>query len=374
MTINLGQRIKEERNRQELTQEELIKNAGLDWDRQILGQVETGVRELKAWELSKIANALNLSLASFFPQETPTTSQPVVLWREKPTNHKQLEAEFIRMCKDYSFIENLNSINVDGLRKLPRKQIDLENFQYSEAYTLAEEIRNELDLGNYPATSLIKVLEERYGIKFFFNELDGNGSAAASVSEYGLCVLISSSEPAWRQHFSLAHELFHIITWSEQLLNQVSSNQKLWDHNESLANAFAAGLLVPTEALHHEIRQLPKLNDAGIVSIARQFGVSLEALLWRMANLSIIKKETAQKSLKNEQMKLLDRQSLVGVQVPLYLSNRFVRLAYVAYENGEISRGRLAKILNKPLADLSEFLNQFGLAEVGNNEIPLSHI
>jgi Zn-dependent peptidase ImmA (M78 family)/DNA-binding XRE family transcriptional regulator len=371
--IYFGQRIKEERNRQGLTQEALITNAGLDWDRQILGQVETGVRDLKAWELSKIANALSLSLASFFPQENQVTSQPVVLWREKPANHKQLEADFIRMCKDYRFIENLNLINVEGLRKLPRKYIDLENFKHSEAYALAEEIRSDMDLGNYPATGLIKVLEERYGVKFFFNELDGNGSAAASVSEYGLCVLISSSEPAWRQHFSLAHELFHIITWSKKLLNQVSSNQKLWDHNESLANSFAAGLLVPTEALHHEIRQLQKLNDAGIVSIARQFGVSLDALLWRMANLSIIKKETAQKALKNDQMKLLDRQSLVGVQVPRYLSNRFIRLAYVAYENGEISRGCLAKVLNKPLADLSEFLNQFGLSEVGNNEIPLSH-
>lgn len=372
----IGRRIKEERTRQNLTQDELISSSQLNWERQTLGQVENGERELKAWELAKIAQGLRVDMAAFFPNSEAQYQQPFVLWRKQPENHALLEAEFIRLCKDYKFVEDLNSVDLKSFRKLPRKGIDLRSFSYTDAYALAEEIRSDLDLGDYPATSLVKILEEKYGIKFFFNELDGNGSAAASASDFGLCILISSSEPAWRQHFSIAHELFHLITWDETLLDMVKSENELWNKNESLANAFAAGLLVPTEALHREIRSLAKenkLNDAGIVSIARQFGVSLEALLWRMRGLNIISLETVKKTLADEQIHALDQESRAEAQTPYYLSNRFVRMAYVAYENGEISRARLAKILNQSLSALPIYLKKFGLAEVRNNEIPLSH-
>jgi Zn-dependent peptidase ImmA (M78 family)/transcriptional regulator with XRE-family HTH domain len=372
----IGRRIKEERTRQNLTQDELINDAQLGWERQTLGQVENGERELKAWELAKISQVLRIDMSSFFPNDVSPTKQPFVLWRQQPENHKRVEADFIRLCKDYKFLEELNSVDTNGFRKLPRRQIDLRSFKYADTYALAEEIRSDLDLGDYPATGLVKILEEKYGIKFFFNELDGNGSAASSASDYGLCVLISSSEPAWRQHFSIAHELFHIISWDDSLLEQVYSSKEHWNRNESLANAFAAGLLVPTEALHREIRLLSKenkLNDAGIVSIARQFGVSLEALLWRMAALNIISRDSVKKALTDTRLQALDQESRAEAQTPYYLSNRFVRMAYVAYENGEVSRARLAKILNQSLSALPDYLKKFGLAEVSNNEIQLSH-
>ncbi|OFZ49575.1 MAG: hypothetical protein A2577_14985 [Bdellovibrionales bacterium RIFOXYD1_FULL_36_51] len=221
-------------------------------------------------------------------------------------------------------VETLNSVDSSHFTALPRKTIDLNTFSYKDAYALAEEVRGQLGVGDYPATSLVKILEEKYGIKFFFNELGGNGSAAASASEYGLCILISACEPAWRQHFGIAHELFHIITWDDCLIKQIIDDQTLRNLNEKLANAFAAGLLVSTESLRREIRSLAKPNAAGIVSIARQFEVSLEALLWRMASIHIIGRD-------------------------------------------------LAKMLNQSLSALADYLKNFGLAEVSNNEITISN-
>lgn len=371
----IGRRIKEERTRQNLTQEELIAKAQLAWERQTLGQIEKGERELKAWELAKIAKVLHVELPVFFPETVSpaTPPKPVVLWREKPENHEHLEAEFIRLCKDFKFVETLNSVDSSRFTALPRKKIDLNTFTYNDAYALAEEVRGQLGVGDYPATSLVKILEEKYGIKFFFNELGGNGSAAASASEYGLCILISSSEPAWRQHFSIAHELFHIITWDDALIEQIKDDQTLRSLNEKLANAFAAGLLVPTESLRREIRSLAKPNAAGIVSIARQFEVSLEALLWRMASIHIIRRDDVQKALQDPGLRSLDYASRMESQSPYYLSNRFVRLAYLACENGEISRARLAKMLNQSLSALADYLKNFGLAEVSNNEITISN-
>lgn len=375
MKDSIGRRIKEERSRLKLTQDELIRDAQLDWDRQTLGQVENGDRDIKAWELAKISAVLRLDMTSFFPSDRKAT-QPTVLWRQQPENHERLEAEFVRLCKDYKFVEELNHVDVNGFRTFPKKGIDLKSFKYRDAYALAEEIRDELSLGDYPASSLVKTLEEKYGLKFFFDGLDEKASAASSVSEYGACIVISASEPAWRQHFSIAHELFHIATWSSALIEQVKNNKELWDHNERLANSFAAGLLVPAETLRREIRLLArenKLNDAGMVSIARQFGVSLDALLWRMVNLHLIQQEVVERLFANEQLRAIDRESREETPRPFYFSGRFVRLAYLAYENGEISRGRLAKMFKQSMSALNGYLKQFGLAEVGNNEIPLSN-
>lgn len=376
MKKEIGQRIKEERNRQNLNQEQLIQEARLPWERQTLGQVENGERELKAWELARIAQVLHIEMSSFFSQKE-VSKQPIVLWRVKPENPQHVQREFIRLCKDYKFVEDLISIDKPVSRNLPRKVIALNSFNQKNAYALAEEIRSELNLGDYPAASLVKTLEERFGIKFFFNDMGGNGSAASSVSDYGNCILISSSEPVWRQHFSLAHELFHIITWDENILMEIEKNEKLRIQNEKLADAFAAGLLVPSEILHHEILLLAKndksLNEAGIVAIARQFGVSLEALLWRMVHTGFISSEQVKLALADEKLRVLDKEIRTEMPMNTYQNNRFVRLAYLAYGNGEISWARLSKILRTPLSDLTQFLRSFGLAEVNNNEITLSY-
>jgi XRE family transcriptional regulator, fatty acid utilization regulator len=371
----IGRRIKEERQRQNLTQEELIKHSQLTWDRQTLGNVEKGEREVKAWELASIAKALGVGISSFFPS-SPSIPDPVVLWREQPPNFRKMEADFLRMCKDYQMVESFGESATAEFRQLPNIEIDLKKFTYNDAYALAERIRQNLDFGEYPASNLVKVLEEKFGVKFFFNDLDGNVSAACSVSSYGNCILISANEAPWRQHFSIAHELFHTITWSESLITLVGEDETMWKKNESLANAFAAGLLVPSEALRAEIRKFSKngnLNDAGIVAIARQFAVSLEALIWRMVGLGIISRDTGLEALNDEGLKSTDFISRSETQHPTYLSNRFVRLAYVAYENDEISKARLAKMLGCTLSDLKQYLSQFGLSEVSNNEFPLSY-
>jgi XRE family transcriptional regulator, fatty acid utilization regulator len=375
----IGRRIKEERNRQNLTQDELIRSAQLEWDRQTLGQVENGEREIKAWELARISAVLRLDMASFFPTVQEEVARPVVLWRQKPESPERLEAEFIRLCKDYKFVEDLNmslSPAAFGFEKLRHREIDLQFFQYRDAYTLAEEIRRELGLGEYPAVALVKTLEEKYGLKLFFEGLDGNASAASSVSEYGYCIAINPDEPTWRQLFSIAHELFHIITWHDKLVEQITSNELFRERNERRANAFAAGLLIPLESLHREIQlraRENKLSEGALVAIACQFGVSLEALLWRMANERLIDKNTVKPTLEDERLQALDRENRSKSSQPPCFSNRFIRLAYLAYSNGEISRARLAKMLKRSLSSLSDYLHQFGLIEVGDNEITLSY-
>ena len=374
----IGQRIKDERTKQGIDQEDLVKKLGFGWSRQTLSDIENGKREVKVWEMAKIADAFHVEMSAFLPPKQKKKFEPFVLWRERPKDHKRIEAEFINKCKDYQLVESLTEEgHQTPIRELPKKEIRTREFSYSNADSLAEEVRDELGLGDFPASTLVKVLEEKYGIKFFFENLDGNGSAATCVDEFGTCILIGSNEVPWRQHFSIAHELFHIITWSKELFFDIQGDEELWKKNEELANAFAGGLLVPSESLTREVRNLAKngkLSSASIVAMARQFGVSLQALLWRMARLNLIPRKAVEQSLNDTELLALDRSSKVEIsQTDYSLSSRFVRIAYLAYEGGKISRGRLAKMLSVNLADLPLALAKFGFGEVSKNKISLSH-
>ena len=378
MSEEIGKIIRKRREALNLSQDELIKLAGFDWERQTLGQIENGSREIKAWELAKVSGALKGSLIDFFPNSgNQSTEEKRVLWREKPANHLIAEAEFLRLCKDYKLVEEFNKVDSTKFSELAKVEIDFNKFSYSDAYSLADKFRSELSLGDFPTSTLVKTLEERFGVKFFFNDLDGNGSAATSVSELGNCILVSSKEPPWRQFFSIAHELFHIVTWSQGLVDQVLSSKELWDKNEKFANAFAQGLLIPSDTLNRELARVVvdnKIGNAELVGLATQFGVSVEALLFRMRFLGKFTQETVDILLKSRELKSISYASRpVDKQSENLLSVRFVRLAYIAFEKGEITKSRLSKMLNSTLSGLSKTLEKYGLFEVGNNEIALNN-
>ncbi len=372
MKETIGERIKAAREAQGYTQDEFVQRLQLGWSRQILSSIEKGTRDIKALELSKISKTLHLELSYFLASPIESSQKPAaapaVLWREKPTDsHKPQEAEFIQYCKNYRFLENLNCLKetVD-IYTVPNKKISLHQFTYDEASTLAEEIRNAMNLGDYPGTSLLKILEDKYKIKFIFLNMGPNGSAASCIYDFGTCILINSIEVAWRQNFSIAHELFHIITWSESLLNEIKDN-KLWDYNEKLANAFAASLLLPSEVLHREINKIvgkKNFTKASLVVLARQFDVSLESLLWRMKFLRFINEKTVKELLDDEQIRSWDKESFQSKNIIHYsVSERFFRLAYLAYSQSDISKSRLAEILGVSLAEVPDTLAKHGYNE-----------
>jgi len=373
----IGSRIKEERNKQKMDQQKLAEKTGLGWQRQTIGEIESGNREVKVWELAKVAEALHKDLTFFLPNQAKPNAEPFVLWRYKPEENSNLEAEFIKKCREYRLLEQLLDKNTDSFSEIRNREISVREFDFTNATQLAEEIRNEMNLGDYPASSLVKILEDKYGYKFFFQDLEGKGSAASCVDDFGKCILVSAKEAPWRQHFSIAHELFHIITWNRNLWAEVCADPALWKKNEQLAEAFAGALLLPTEVLARELQKVShenKVGKAALVAVARQFEVSVDALCWRMRAIRLISQATAESLIADPEIKKLNKNRIETDQSPNYaMSSRFIRLAYVAHEVGKISKARLAKMFSVNIADLPKFLEKLGLGELSNNEISLSN-
>jgi Zn-dependent peptidase ImmA (M78 family)/DNA-binding XRE family transcriptional regulator len=366
--MSLGQRIKTERENKRVSQEKLAKAVG--WNHhQIVSEVEQGRREVKAWELCEIAKFLSVSIDSLLEDKTPL-ERPLVLWRQKPKNdEKLLEARFLTDCENYLWVEQLVSASEESptlvFENLPQKKIDLRKFTLDHAYRLAESARQFLMLGDFPATQLLGILEDRYGVKFIVDTQDIEPSAASSRSFKGCFVFMNGRHPEPRQYFSIAHELFHLLTWDEEMLALVDSDPQFHEKNEQLANAFAAGLLIPQDKLQNEVARLcvnRTICAPDIIAFAEQFQVSKEAMVYRMLNIGLISKKECSE-LKDLLLKSISPKNSPA-NVVYRLKSKFVRLVYLACEHVKISRAKAAKLLNVELCDLSDVFNEYGFVEI----------
>jgi Zn-dependent peptidase ImmA (M78 family) len=232
---------------------------------------------------------------------------------------------------------------------------------------LASKIGNMLNLGSRPALSLQKVMEQILQIKILFIELSDFGSAAATVHpELGAAIVVNNEEAPWRINFTLAHELFHVITWDTFSPAEMEADEQLFTDIEKKADRFASALLLPEAEVRQELTKKimeQKLPLSDIVDVAREFGVSTSAILYRMANLRLIPWDKANELSKNDELTMIDRRIRKDSAIDVPVSERFISLSAKCLRKGLISRGKFAEILSIDRADIDEFLEYRGLAE-----------
>jgi len=354
---SIGARIKAARKRLNISQDELAVRAGFE-HRQSVSQIENGSREVKAAELVRLCQALHISLTELLDAREP--SVPRVCWREEPAaGCKEYEARLLSFCRAYHSARR--ALEESEPRRLPDPNLNPATARYQDVDKLALEVAGLLKLGARPASSLAGTLENQYDVLIWFTPLQSGGSAACTRGEHGDAILINADEPPWRRNFDLAHELFHLLTWDTSWGDDQRKNV------ESLANCFAASLLLPADELRAALAERccgGEVDYADLVSIARDFGVSTEALLWRMCNLWWIKREDVDSALEDDKLRQLDKAARRGGwQDPPPLPERFVRTVFFAYAKGLMSRARLAECLETSLVDLDDQLAQFGIED-----------
>jgi Zn-dependent peptidase ImmA (M78 family)/DNA-binding XRE family transcriptional regulator len=362
----LGNRIRSARMRLSLSQQQLAQEIGFSAS-QIISQIEKGERDVKAWELVNLAKALRIEVSELLNIEEPKPLAPV-LWRKYPETDKEIiEAEFLQRCEQYALLEKLCDVVIK--EDLPIREVDYYTLTYEYAESLGEEIRDHFELGSRPASCLSGILEEKYGVKIWYENLD-EGSAASTKDSFGAAILMNATEAPWRRNFNFAHELFHLITWPSFSTKSLYEDKELWDEVERRANAFASALLLPSEELSEAFENRikdDKIDYMDLIELGREFGVSTEALLYRLLHLRFLHREDVDSLLEDTNFRSLDRSiRLTDWWKPPEIPERFARLAFVAYQKGKLSRARLAEYLNTSLIDLSNTLLEYGLDDSKN--------
>ena len=370
----LANRLKNERESLDFTLKEVSEKLGFN-NYQTLSSIEAGEREVKAWELSKLASIYGRDMDFFLNLELPQ-KEVRILWRSPEIIPQKtlIERQFISICKRYQnllkLLDEPSSTN-SGLKfKIDKhKLLTQDAFKYVE--DLALSYVSILKLGCRPACSLAKILEEEMGFKIIFLPMDYGISGGSTVdNNFGLAVLINANDAPWRRNFDLAHELFHLITWEDFSPDEIYLDEARGKNRvEKLADVFAASLLMPEEEVRDDFKKQSEnksISYLNLVEIARDFEVSIEALLWRLVNLGLLRKEDIQEELEKGAIKDIDKKhrhiDWTEAEKP-YLSDRYISLAIKAFYLGKISKGKLAEYVGEKYSEVPSFLNKYGYDE-----------
>jgi len=281
---------------------------------QTLSNIEKGERKVKASELNLFARVYFCSLDSFLDEAFQGKTM-VLLWRKAPEGdaRKELESAITYRCEQYRSLERLLGHESTGDPKF----IDLRINDIStpgKIDSLAGDTWRLLELGSRPALTLKNILEQTYGVKFIYQPLASISSAASTVHpDFGPVIVINSDEAPWRRNYDLAHELFHLITWKIVPAEELSGDYLA--EIEKKADRFASALLLPEaevrKAMDKVMENQKTLTYADVVDIARDFGVSTVALLYRLSAIGCIEWETARKLAGDETLARLDKKKRI---------------------------------------------------------------
>lgn len=112
----------------------------------------------------------------------------------------------------------------------------------------------------------------------------------------GAVIIVNKSHSVVRRRFTVAHEIGHYVLHDDELhvdRFRDDRSETGTDAKEVEANAFAAELLMPEAVLRKEVPPMELLDlDADaqetIARLARRFGVSAQAMTWRLSNISLL--------------------------------------------------------------------------------------
>lgn len=97
-----------------------------------------------------------------------------------------------------------------------------------------------------------------------------------------------------RQRFTIAHEIGHLVLhesedyFVDRVFRRDANSSTALDEYEIEANKFAAALLMPKQLVRQEIKDYSEpLRSEEVEELSRKFGVSQQAMTFRLVNLQI---------------------------------------------------------------------------------------
>jgi Zn-dependent peptidase ImmA (M78 family) len=222
-------------------------------------------------------------------------------------------------------------------------------------------LREELGFGPVDIWQLLERLE----IPTALHEFGADGGDGLYLWEDGEpFIVVNASTRASRRRFTAAHELGHhemhrFETDQLRIVDEDIFHSN--DPREAEANAFAAYLLAPDEAIRRVVggRSDEQITQDLVVDLMGIFGLSYEATTWRLLNAGVI--NHAQRTTLADNPKVEERLRRVGLneetifQPPARLPRSHLNAALRLYEDHVVSPDRLAELLDMTLPDALAF-------------------
>jgi Zn-dependent peptidase ImmA (M78 family) len=258
--------------------------------RQVISAYESGKRGVSALELYTLCNLFRL---------TPND----VLGVRLPFEQQAGASLNFRMNNDYQLLTDHDRREIDAM--LGRTKSDEPTYlQWQNAFEkynriakssfqiirlLTDQVRSDFDQGEPPIN--IYLIIESLGISLVptaFDKVAAVVGRAQPNSKRAPWIAVNSSQPSYRQRFSIAHELAHLLLHEEDIVLHAHYFKKQFERKEIDADSFASELLLPRALLSESIASLKDQPiEEAILLLSHLYQVSFAAMSYRLYSLDI---------------------------------------------------------------------------------------
>jgi len=288
--------------------------------------------------LMEIAEALDIDLSYFLRSPRVGDIEPV--YRKFASMNKTEEKAIIERIRDWleRYLEVESILEIDAIDfewpdGFPRSVASMEEVEQT-----ALDLRDAWDIGRDPIENLTERLED-HAIRMGRIDAPEDFDACAVEAEVngGIPVIVFNADPPGdRQRFSIAHELGHLVLHVSEDMNE-----------EKTCNRFSGAFLIPRDVFVNDVgERRHKISQRELELLKQKYGVSMQALVYRMNDLGIITE--------NHFGRIFQwfnnaghKKEEPGEPVPTEQPHRFERMVEHALAEGLITKRRAAELLDR---------------------------
>jgi Zn-dependent peptidase ImmA (M78 family)/transcriptional regulator with XRE-family HTH domain len=339
--------------------------------RTTLVAIEQGQRRIRMSELQQLAKLYRTSVNAVLRQEAVQVDLAPRFRKLAGTSDEAADAA-AKVLGDLAKaeVELENLLGIKRVPNYPPERPILRGDVRVQAEHDAMELRQRLGLGNGPVADIVALLELELGVRVYVRRLNSGISGLFAYDDaLGPCMLLNARHPRDRRTQSAAHETGHFISTRREP-EILHSHEAENSREERYANAFARAFLVPARTLTQKFQELTagsdRLSRRHVIVLAYFFGVSREAMVRRLEELSLVKPGTwdwfqSNGGISDEQARQV-LGDLLGPDTQKAEAHRptTLRLNLLAaqvYRQGLLSEGQLARLLNLDRIELRQVLD-----------------
>ena len=312
-------------------------------------------------------------LALFFFPEPPKEETPRESFRTLPQGEIDLlDPRLLYLVRKAKVMqENLREL-YDGVNPATKQLCSDIVIQRSDTVSnIATAVRSYLGVAidnqyslksNEDALKYWRDLLEKHGVFIFKDAFKNEDCSGFCLYDTAFPVIyLNNSQPKIRQIFTLFHELAHLLFRvggvdfrSSDFVQTMSGENK---RIEVFCNKFSGEFLVPTQEIKPQLHG-HDIDESLLSRLAKKFSVSREVILRKCLDLGYVTSVFYEKTVKEWEAKIPvpaesrgDYYRTQGV----YLSDRYVDIAFSKYYQGAISKTELADYLEMKETNVDKF-------------------
>ena len=277
--------------RSEMTARQLAEAAGLD--ESVLSKVRSGSRNLKASELTRLADALGVSPLVLLRDDSMLSRLPIAGRAGGGSGGGDAYLRIVALTELHEVLDR-GGIPARPLDDRCVSVIPTHTGWLAATSALAQRALEaiSIDDGDDRFAALVTAIGEHLHVDVLVEAFSDDSLIGAALTDRRFPFLfVNASQSRQRALFTLAHELGHLLAGH--------TGDGVWDRaksfagktpEERIANAFAAEFLMPVASIRKIIAEEGR-GARCLATMILQFGVSYESLVYRLHNSKTVNAE-----------------------------------------------------------------------------------